>query len=141
MPQIEAYFNFDMEFELALCYTLSKLHLEGHMMWKKCIDFMYKHKRSTIVGSILAVLLVYIFVYFSFSGEGVIPVGVGLNKNDWLSFLGAYLSFIGTIAVSTVAMVQSYHFTEREDARRKAERHDNIQPIFFRENCSGRQAN
>lgn len=99
-------------------------------MWKKCIDFMYKHKRSTIVGSILVVLLGYILVYFSFLGEGVVPTGIGLNKSDWLSFLGTYLSFIGTVAVSVVAMVQSYYFTQREEIRRKAERHDNIQPIF-----------
>jgi len=39
----------------------------------------------------------YICIYLSFKGNGFITSGVNLEKKDWLSFLGAYLAFAGTI--------------------------------------------
>ena len=44
---------------------------------------------------------------------------MSLEKSDWLSFLGAYLSFIGTVIVSLIAIFQSIYYSElneRKDA-------------------------
>ena len=60
----------------------------------------------SIIGGVIAILG-YLLTYFCFCGKGWIPAGVGLSKGDWLSFLGAYLSFFGTVAVSIIAVMQT----------------------------------
>lgn len=78
---------------------------------------------------VIAVLL-YVIVYSCFWGDGVLSPGRELEKRDWLGFLGAYLSFVGTVAVSLIAILQSSYFNKRENERRYNERLEMIQPIF-----------
>lgn len=98
---------------------------------KEILSFIEEHKWCLIVFGIVCIFVIgYIVIYFAFSCKGFIPAGVGMEKNDWLSFLGAYLSFAGTVSVAIVAALQSHYFAQHEESRRKAERHDNVQPIF-----------
>lgn len=72
----------------------------------------------------------YIVIYLSFAGEGFISSGKDLDKSDWLSFVGAYLSFIGTAGVSLIALFQSSYYNRSENERREKEHRKCIQPIF-----------
>lgn len=62
--------------------------------------------------------------------NGFITAGVNLEKKDWLSFLGAYLAFAGTIIVSIVATLQTKHFAEIEKDKAIESRKKELQPIF-----------
>ena len=57
-------------------------------------------KRVIPLSGIL--LVIYLVIYLCFLPENGLPCGSNLNKSDWLSFLGAYLSFAGAIIVSLV---------------------------------------
>ena len=59
-----------------------------------------------------------------------ISSGKDLDKSDWLSFVGAYLSFIGTAGVSLIALFQSSYYNRSENERREKEHRKCIQPIF-----------
>lgn len=94
-----------------------------------------KHKNGkkivllSIFFTVLAVLF-YIMVYCCFWGDGFLSPGKELEKRDWLGFFGAYLSFIGTVSVSLIAILQSSYFNKRENERRYNERLEMIQPVF-----------
>jgi L-rhamnose mutarotase len=75
-------------------------------------------------------LVVYIGIYISFKGNGLLSAGIDLEKEDWLAFLGAYLTFAGTIAVSTVASLQTKYFAEIEKEKANETRKKKLQPIF-----------
>lgn len=98
---------------------------------KKSVNksFWGKYKMWFFISLIVATIL-YVIIYLVFRGNGIFYVGDDLAKNDWLSFLGAYLSFTGTIVVSLIAILQSHYYTENEKARRTEEHRKNIQPIF-----------
>lgn len=99
-------------------------------MWK-----CNKHQNGKKVAwlsvffAVMAVLF-YIIVYSCFWGDGFLSPGKELEKRDWLGFFGAYLSFIGTVAVSLIATQQSSYFNKGENERRYNERLEMIQPIF-----------
>lgn len=75
----------------------------------------YKHQNGkkivwlSVLFAVMAVLF-YIIVYSCFFGDGFLSPGKELEKRDWLGFFGAYLSFIGTVAVSLIAILQSSYF-------------------------------
>lgn len=100
-----------------------------------------KHKKDTNISfwskyklwfftSIIGATILYVIIYLVFRGDGFLYVGNNLTKSDWLSFLGAYLSFTGTIAVSLIAILQSHYYTEIETKRREKEHRKKLQPIF-----------
>lgn len=80
---------------------------------------------------ILFALVCYLGVYLSFCGKGCIPPGENLEKSDWLSFVGGFLSFIGTIAVSWAALWQTKHYNDLDEQRREEERMRSVQPVFY----------
>lgn len=90
----------------------------------------WKKYRIPMVIFIVVAICTYMCIYFSFKGEGILSSGKDLQKRDWLSFLGSYLSFIGTVGVSLIALFQSSYYTKNENERRKREHRTNIQPIF-----------
>lgn len=92
-------------------------------------SFLQKNK-WWIIGSTLTLIFGYGIIYLCFFSNGVIPTGVDLDKKDWLSFLGAYLSFAGTVGVSLIAILQSRFFVERDKERSSLDRKKQIQPIF-----------
>ena len=92
-------------------------------------SFFQKY-RWWIIGSALALIIGYVIIYLCFFSNGLIPAGVNLDKKDWLSFLGAYLSFAGTVGVSLIAILQSRFFVERDKERSLLDRKKQIQPIF-----------
>lgn len=83
-----------------------------------------------IIVFLIVAILIYVLIYVCFKGDGFLSAGKDLEKKDWLVFLGAYLSFIGTVAVSMVAILQSSYFNKMENKRRAFERFESIQPIF-----------
>ena len=96
-----------------------------------------KKKNTTFSGFVkvivvlLAVLIAtYILIYFCFKGNGFIPTGDNLEKRDWLSFLGAYLSFSGTIIVSIIALLEGYFYRQLFEKTDIKKRKNEIQPIF-----------
>lgn len=102
----------------------------------KKTTFIKKYSKILITSAVgLSVL--YIVIYFIFKGDGWFSAGNDLHKNDWLSFLGSYLSFIGTVLVSGLALLQTHYYTTlkrqeqneyKEELFRKRLRE--IQPIF-----------
>lgn len=83
-----------------------------------------------IVICVCVLIVAYILVYICFFGDGFLSTGTDLEKKDWLSFLGAYLSFAGTLLISLVAILQSKFFEDRDKRRIAEERKKAIQPIF-----------
>lgn len=71
---------------------------------RKKLTFWSKYKMP-IIAIVAFSAIVYVIIYLVFKENGIFPVGTGLEKSDWLSFLGAYLSFIGTVIVSLIATV------------------------------------
>lgn len=64
-------------------------------------------KAKTYFIFLLGGLALFVVTWLFFLGVGVIGVGVGLDKSDWLSFWGAFLSFIGTVFLGFVAIKQN----------------------------------
>ena len=92
-------------------------------------SFLKSNWKKLIVYTLIAIG-VFALIYLSFSGKGIIPVGENLSKEAWLSFLGTYLAFVGTVAVAVVASMQNRFYAEQERQRRLIERKKQIQPIF-----------
>ena len=96
---------------------------------KNKITFFYEYK-WWIVATICSLIVVYVIIYVCFLGNGFLPAGTALEKRDWLAFLGAYLSFAGTLLISIVAILQSRFFDDNEKKRTASERKKAIQPIL-----------
>ena len=99
---------------------------------------MKKNKKSSLKNMlswflpiVIVVSIIGLFIIYKiFSGPSVIRAGINLTRADWLAFIGSYLSFIGTAAVSFIALWQTKHYNETENARRDDERLKAVQPIF-----------
>ena len=83
-----------------------------------------------IICSAGVLIAAYVLIYLCFLGNGFLPAGRELEKKDWLAFLGAYLSFAGTLIISLIAILQSRFYTERDNKRIKAERKKTVQPFL-----------
>ena len=92
-------------------------------------SFLLRYK-WWIVALTVILIIGYVVIYLCFKGEGFIYVGDDLEKKDWLSFLGAYLSFAGTVIVSLIALFQSRFFVENDKAKLLYDRKKELQPIF-----------
>ena len=92
-----------------------------------------KYKSNYLLCSlafIVVVIVIYVLIYICFLGDGIFLAGKNLQKKDWLSFLCGYLSFVGTGAVSLLAVLQGHTYNKQENERRISERYNSIQPIF-----------
>ena len=78
----------------------------------------------------LICIIFFVGIYFVFSTKGIIPSGIGLVKTDWLSFLGAYLSFYGTVVVSLTIFWHTNYVTKQSEEKTALERKKRIQPVF-----------
>ena len=78
----------------------------------------------------LICIIFFVGIYFVFSTKGIIPSGIGLVKTDWLSFLGAYLSFYGTVVVSLTIFWHTNYVTKQSEEKTALERNKRIQPVF-----------
>lgn len=96
----------------------------------KAIWNITKKYRKYIMSFLIIAVLIYIIIYLCFFTDGFLSAGKGLAKKDWLSFLGSYLSFIGTLAVSMVAILHNVEYDNKEKHRQRVERVNKIQPIF-----------
>lgn len=79
---------------------------------------------------LILAIVIYFIIYACFYGSGCIPPGEDLRKENWLSFLGDYLSFIGTVAVSCAALWQTKHYNDLDKKRREEDRMRSVQPVF-----------
>lgn len=96
---------------------------------RKKASLIYKC-RWWILVSALIFIIGYVVIYIVFKGNGFLSAGLELEKKDWLAFLGAYLSFVGTVSVSTIAIVQSKLYSEFNDVKEQKRRKKEIQPLF-----------
>ena len=82
--------------------------------------------------AIITIVCIIFFagIYFLFSTKGIIPSGVGMVKTDWLSFLGAYLSFYGTVVVSLTIFWHTNYVAKQSEEKIALERKKRIQPVF-----------
>lgn len=92
-------------------------------------SFFQRYKCWFIILT-LTLIVAYVIAYLCFYGNGFISTGTDLDKSDWLSFLGSYLAFSGTVFVSLTAMLQSHYYAEQGRQKEQNERRKNIQPIF-----------
>lgn len=97
----------------------------------KIKNLISKLKDDPIFGGSLPLSLgVYIFTYLLFFSKGFISPGVGLTKNDWLSFFGSFLCFSGTLYIGYGTLFQTKAITDMSYERLEKERFDRIQPVF-----------
>lgn len=98
-----------------------------------------KQQNNTSIGkyllfriAIITIVCIIFFVgiYYLFSTKGIIPSGIGLAKTDWLSFVGAYLSFYGTVVVSLTIFWHTNYVAKQSEEKTALERKRQIQPIF-----------
>ena len=87
----------------------------------KKVTFWLAYKKPIII-TVAASVVIYIIVYLAFRWNGILPAGTDLEKSDWLSFLGAYLSFVGTVIVSMIAIFQSRYYSELAEKKDAASR-------------------
>lgn len=66
---------------------------------------------------ILVSLLLYFIIWLIFLINGPFYVGNDLDKRDWLSFLSGFLSFVGTIIITSVVIIQNRHYREMDVER------------------------
>ncbi len=78
-----------------------------------------KNYLNKIIFAVIIFGIVYLIIWLIFVINGPFKIGDDLKKSDWLIFLGGYLSFVGTISVSYLVIVQNkkYHETEQEKLR------------------------
>lgn len=63
--------------------------------------------------------IIYFVIWILFIINGPFQIGEGLSKSDWLIFSGGYLTFIGTISITYLVIIQNknYHEIEQEKLR------------------------
>lgn len=76
--------------------------------------FVNKHWHHLVIAAI-PVLFICTYVWFVISGP--VPVGKNLEKSDWLTFWGGFLSFAGSVALGVVAVIQN---KQANDTNKKA---------------------
>ena len=79
---------------------------------------------------VLIAVIVFVVIYLIFAFTHFIPAGEHLTRNDWLQFVGTYLSFVAATIVALVSVYQSKYHSEKENERRQKERFESIQPFF-----------
>lgn len=112
--------------------TNFKKELSNHMKNKKQRtkkSFLNEYK-WIFIFSIIVFTVIYYLIYQYFSGNYFNSFGQGLDKKDWISFFGSYISFSGTLFISLIAILQSDFFTKQQIIREDKFRKRNIQPIF-----------
>ena len=71
-------------------------------------------KYITVVLCLIAALIIaYVIIYLCFKGNGILTAGINLEKHDWLSFLGTYLSFAGRRTVKVRYHHKCHYLTFR----------------------------
>jgi hypothetical protein len=63
--------------------------------------------------------IIFFAIWILFIIKGPFKVGNGLGKSDWLIFAGGYLSFVGTISITYLVIIQNknYHEIEQDKLR------------------------
>jgi len=82
--------------------------------------------RLIITAIILLAFLVLIVAFFNI--DGFIPVGDGLEKSDWLVFLGGYLALSATVIVAVIVNMQQI----KNERQRQADRAARIEEEAYR---------
>lgn len=80
----------------------------------------------TIIILILASSLLYFVIWRIFLLDGPFYVGKGLDKRDWLSFLGGFLSFAATIIITTVVIIQNRRYQDMDIERLRFQNMPNL---------------
>jgi len=110
--------------------NVNKRNERGFIIWR------YIKYIGVLFASFAAI---YIVIYTVFRGDGFFSTGKNLEKRDWLNFLGVYLTFGGTVGVSFLSLAQGVKYNRQENARRRKERFEAIQPIFSVEIAHNKQ--
>ena len=93
-------------------------------------NWMMERYKKWIIFFFLVSILMILLIYFLMLPDTPLSAGANLTKSNWLSFIGEYLSFVGTVAVAFISLAQSSYHSEMENRRRAEERHKAIQPLF-----------
>lgn len=73
-----------------------------------------KYISKFIISSILIFGLIFILIWIVFVINGPFPLGDSIRKSDWLIFTGGYLSFIGTISITYMVILQNKRIHDLE---------------------------
>lgn len=74
---------------------------------------MKKYAKIILICAGIAILL-YLAIWTWFSSNGKIPNGSGLDKSDWLQFLGGFLGFLGTTFLGIITLLQTNHISKQK---------------------------
>lgn len=72
-----------------------------------------------VILIVLAFIILYVIIWIVFLFNGPISTGEGISKRDWLLFLSGYLSFVGTISVSIMVIVQNSRYRKIDKERNR----------------------
>ncbi len=85
-----------------------------------------KTTKNLLTKIILASALLYFIIWIIFLLNGPFYVGKGLDKRDWLSFLSGFLSFAGTIIITTVVIIQNRRYQDMDNKRLRFQNMPNL---------------
>ncbi len=72
--------------------------------------------KQILIGALLFGII-YLIIWILFIINGPFEIGESLDKSDWLVFSGGYLSFIGTISIAYIVIIQNKKFHEIEQEK------------------------
>lgn len=76
---------------------------QGNNKTEKLVNFFRQHTTSV---TLLILVLSYVMIWKIFACEVGFSPGPSLERRDWLSFLGSYLSFAGSLLMSFIIYKQ-----------------------------------
>lgn len=75
------------------------------------MKMFFKKYRRYIIYIVLFLALLYLIIWLLFTIDGILPLGKGLDKSDWLSFVGNFLGFSGAFLLGVVV----FYYTFKSD--------------------------
>ena len=88
--------------------------------------YFFRMKRTEAAWFAIALLVLissFVGVYAAFYGQAGLPAGEGLSSADWLSFLGGYLGFAGSLIMAWLVY--------RQDTKLKELTMEEYKPAFY----------
>jgi len=105
------------------------VYIRGNLKMKDDKSFIKTYK-WIMCGVILLAILGFVIIYLIFRNKGIIPAGINLQRSDWLSFVGGYLSFTGTLCISVITVLQTDYYNRIKSTQANKEREKAISPVF-----------
>ena len=84
---------------------------------------------------IISILIIPAMIWLFSISNLVITTGTDLSKSDWLSFVGSFLGYVGTVTLGLVTLWQNHNLSQANERLVKlntiAQFYSEIEPLFF----------